>query len=344
MPDSPHVEKLLFAAGLSISDTDSLEKRNFTTLHRIVLGLSSVNLESYLETSTSDLDARDSLGKTPLCWAASRPNVKVVETLLRFGASPSLGDNRSQTPLHYCAGSGTAEAMEMVLKAALDEARLRTRKWKRQSGANCSEPSPDFLSAIVDAPDSKGRTSLNFATRMDFPVHAKLLLSYGANLEAIDSVLDRTMLLSAVYWRSHNVLPILLANGARTDVLDARKASLLHYAANFGDLGTLEILRDFNIGFLDIDAVDDAGRTARTIFESRNDRCIEEDDVIRVRSAEAFRTILDRSKGVHTESSPVCSLTRGLDSSGEEGASNPSQNHSTAPLSPTVAETWSLER
>ncbi|KAG6989898.1 hypothetical protein G7Y79_00061g092850 [Physcia stellaris] len=179
---------------------------------------------------------------------------------------------------------------------------------------------------------------------MDFPVHAKLLISYGANLEAIDSVLDRTMLLSAVYWRSHNVLPILLANGARTDVLDARKASLLHYAANFGDLGTLEILRDFNIGALDVDALDDAGRTARTIFESRTDRCIEEDDVIRVRSAEAFRTILDRAKGVHAESSPVCSSTRPLDSSGGDEALNPSQNHSNAPLSPMVTETWSLER
>lgn len=342
MPDSRHVEKLLFAAGLSISDTDSLEKRNFTTLHRIVLGLSSVDLESYLETSTSDLDVRDSLGKTPLCWAASRPNVKVVQNLLRFGASPSLGDNRSQTPLHYCAGIGTAEAMEMVLKAALDEAKLR--EWKRQSGASCSEPSPDFLSAIVDAPDAKGRTSLNFATRMDFPVHAKLLISYGANLEAIDSVLDRTMLLSAVYWKSHKVLPILLESGARTDVLDARKASLLHYAANFGDLGTLEILQDFNIGFLEIDAVDDAGKTAWAIFESRNDRCIDEDDTIRVRSMEAFRKLLDRAKGAYTDSSPVYASTQGLEIFREERASSSGQKHSTAPLSPTVAQIWSLER
>lgn len=52
MPDSYEMEKLFFAAGLSMSDTDSLEKRNFTILHRIVLGFSSADLESYLETST----------------------------------------------------------------------------------------------------------------------------------------------------------------------------------------------------------------------------------------------------------------------------------------------------
>lgn len=73
--------------------------------------------------------------------------------------------------------------MEIVLKAALEEARLRAGKRKRQSGAYNSEPSPDFLSAIVDAPDSKGRTPLNFATRMNFPVHAELRTSYGANQE-----------------------------------------------------------------------------------------------------------------------------------------------------------------
>ena len=38
MPGSPELELLLTSAGLSLLDTDSLEERNFTTLHRIVLG------------------------------------------------------------------------------------------------------------------------------------------------------------------------------------------------------------------------------------------------------------------------------------------------------------------
>ena len=344
MPDSSEMERLLFAAGLSMSDTESLDKRDFTTLHRIVLGFSAVDLESYLQTSTSDLDMRDSLGKTPLCWAAARPNIKVVETLLRYGASPSLEDNRSQTPLHYCAGSGTPEAMSMVLQAALEEARLRARKWKRQSGANSSAPSPDFLSVIVDATDSKGRTPLNFATRMNFPIHAELLIFYGASLEAIDSVLDRTMLLSAIYWRSHKVLPILLANGARCDVFDARRASRLHYAAKFGDLLNLQILLAAQIGLLDVDAVDDTGQTAWTIFESRHERCIDEDDVVRLQSIELFRKLIDHAKGGSTDAPHVCAETQDRDEVCAVETSSSSQYASIAPLSSTVAQAWSLER
>ena len=344
MPESLEMEKLLYAAGLSMTDTDSLEKRNFTTLHRIVLGFSTIDLQSYLETSTNDLDICDSLGKTPLCWAAARPNVHIVETLLRYGASPSLGDHRSQTPLHYCAGSGTAEATELVLKAALEEAKLRTRKWKRQSVDDSPESTPNFLSAIVNAPDSKGRTPLNFATRMNFPQHARLLISYSADLEAIDSVLDRTMLLSAIYWRSHQVLPILLDSGANTNIFDARKASLLHYAAKFGDLTTLQILSQYNIGLLDVDSTDDAGNTAWAIFESRHERCIYEEDEVREQSMQAFQKILENAKGVPTDVPHVCTNIVDPDNSILGADALPSQGSTVTPLSPMTMRNRSQMR
>lgn len=338
------MEELLYAAGLSRSDNDSLEKRNFTALHRIVLGFSSLDLGSYLETSTSELDMRDSLGKTPLCWAASRPSSKTVETLINFGASPSLGDSRSQTPLHYCAGSGTSEATKLVLEAALEEAKLRARKWKRQSTSDTSDTSPDFFSAIVDAPDAKGRTPLNFAVRMDFPVHAELLISYGANLEAVDSVLNRTMLLSAIYWSSHQVLPLLLASGARTDVLDARKATLLHYAAKFGDLTTLKILSGFDIGALDVDATDDVGSTAWAIFESRHERCVYEDEAIRAESMLAFQKILDNVSGRHANIPHVCAETIDEIGSDHTGEFALEDEITVTPLSPKNAQGWGRDR
>ena len=344
MPDNPVMEKLLYAAGLSMSDHESLEKRRFTALHRIVLGFSSLSLESYLETSTSELDARDSLGKTPLCWAASRPDHRTVETLLKFGASPSLGDNRSQTPLHYCAGSGTSEATKLILEAALEEANLRTRKWHRQSSSSTPEPSPDFLSAIVDARDSKGRTPLNFAVRMNFPVHAELLISYGASLEAVDTVLDRTMLLSAVYWRSYQIVPVLLARGARTDVLDARKAGLLHYAARFGDSAILQILSNFDIGPLEVDATDDTGNTAWTIFESRHERCVSEDETTRTESMQAFQKITYLARGHHTPVPHVCTEIISEDGQ-EQGQSSPPRTEPTvAPLSSDLGQDWVPER
>lgn len=293
MPGSPELEFLLNSAGLSLSDTDSLEKRDFTTLHRIILGLSTIDLKSYLDTTTSELDVGDSLGKTPLCWAASRPDSTMVETLLAYGASPCIGDRRKQTPLHYSAGSGSPHSTRLILEAALEEAHQKASDWKRFNQSQDDNEQPDFLSEIVDARDSKGRTPLNFATRMNFPEHTRLLISAGANIECVDAVLDRTTLLSAIYWKSHEVISILLESGADADVLDARNASVLHYAARFGDLETLEILEKSDLGQLSIDATDDSGHTAWEIFESRHERCIAEEEEVRERSIEAFRKILE---------------------------------------------------
>ena len=169
---------------------------------------------------------------------------------------------------------------------------------------------------------------------------AELLLSYGANLEAVDTVLDRTMLLSAVYWRSHQIVPILLTRGARTDALDARKATLLHYAARFGDLTILQILSNFDIGPLDVDATDDTGNTAWTIFESRHDRCVSEDEVIRAKSMQAFQKILGLAKGHRSHVPHVCTEIVS-ENDQEQGHVPPHQPDPTiAPLFLKVAQDW----
>ena len=124
---------------------------------------------------------------------------------------------------------------------------------------------------------------------MNFPEHTKLLLSFSADTECFEAVLDRTTLLSAIYWNSHEVISILLESGARTDVLDSRNATLLHYAARFGDLETLACLSQAELGYLDVDARDDSGYTAWEIFDSRHERCTaEHDDGVMKDSLEAF--------------------------------------------------------
>ena len=306
MPGSAELETLLWSTGLSVNDTDSLEKRNFTPLHRIVLGLSSVRLDAYLDMTTSEIDKRDLLGKTPLCWAASRPDSRAVETLLRYGASPSLADHRKQTPLHYCAGSGTPQSMELVLKAAMNKAHQQASTWREGNRPDDFSDQPDFLGHIVDTRDSKGRTPLNFATRMDFPEHTQLLISYGADMECIDAVLDRTTLLCAIYWQSHKVLPILLESGACTDIVDSRHASILHYAARFGDLKALDILSKYDLGQLDINSRDDSGHIPWEIFASRHERCITEDEDTREKSVKLFSQILENATKHITRPAHVC--------------------------------------
>ena len=58
----------------------------------------------------------DEDGKTLLHWACdgSNPSLESTKTLLVLGADPNRGNRFNQTPLHYCAGNGTAAHREIA--------------------------------------------------------------------------------------------------------------------------------------------------------------------------------------------------------------------------------------
>lgn len=288
-PGEAFFEDFLTTIGLSRHDTDTLYKRQFTNVHRIVLGLLHLDLDEYLTAAGEEIDRPDHSGKTPLCWATSRPDPSFVEILLRRGASLLISDRRKQTPLHYCAGSGNAMSMRMLLEAVKHHG---LSDFSAESGI----PVPDASLSIINAKDSKGRTPLNLATRMDFPIHAQLLISAGADMEAPDEPLHRTIVLTAIYWNSHTVLPILLENGARTDQRDAGNASILHYAARYANLKTLQCLSQHDLGKIDIDARDDGGLTALQVFGSSFDRVESESEQSHSSAEALFARILLRHK------------------------------------------------
>lgn len=98
--------------------------------------------------------------------------------------------------------------------------------------------------------------------------HVQLLINHGADLEA-----NRSILLNAIYWNSHNVLPALLARAAFRECRDARGATILHYIARFGDLATLKMMAKHDLGHIDTKATDSAGLTALDVFNSSDARC-----------------------------------------------------------------------
>ena len=277
------------ATGISPTDTDHLEKRGFTRLHHIVLGLTTLDLKTYLDASNSDIDDQDYAGKTPLCWAASRPDTNTVKILLDYGANPVLGDRRGQTPLHYCAGSGTAESLALVAEEIVKCAR-RASSLSMASSTGTADLNTGLY---VDVKDIKGRTPLNFAVRMNFHKHTEVLLKYGAALEMRDSTSPhRTPLLHAVYWNSHNILPLLLQAGCDITYVDGDGYSLLHYAAKFGDYQTLRILSQSLNGKLDIEKRNKDGQTALDVFAAGNGRCVCEDAAAGARSRKVFEALL----------------------------------------------------
>lgn len=77
-------------------------------------------LESFLPTNYALINSRDSLGRTPLMYAALNGNFLVVQTLLRDGANVNLQDREGMSALHLAVQQGYTVVAEDLLKAGAD--------------------------------------------------------------------------------------------------------------------------------------------------------------------------------------------------------------------------------
>ncbi|RDW79059.1 ankyrin repeat domain-containing protein [Aspergillus mulundensis] len=69
-----------------------------------------------------DVDMVDSLGRSPLSWAAAEGHKSLVELLLRYeAAAPDLKDASGQTPLSWAAKTGHSDVVEVLVNYAADK-------------------------------------------------------------------------------------------------------------------------------------------------------------------------------------------------------------------------------
>ena len=108
------------------------------------------------------LETRDALGYTPLLRAADQANPKILTLLLEAGADLAAADNSGSSALHLAAESGSAESLELLLKAGAT----------RRPG--------------VDVKDRFGVTALALAAMRGHAEAARVLVAYGASPHAED--------------------------------------------------------------------------------------------------------------------------------------------------------------
>lgn len=83
--------------------------------------------------------------------------------------------------------------------------------------------------------------AIHFAARTNNVAHAGLLLRYGANPNHPDSF-NRPPLFIAMHWDHCEIVRLLLRHGARLDMVDDGKMTVLHYAARYSNAPTLRLL------------------------------------------------------------------------------------------------------
>lgn len=80
-------------------DQVSYGDRQFSPIHKSLMGLCPIKLIDQLATSTTAIDDKDDRGRTTLYWACLRGDRDAVETLLFYQADPNRACEKGETPL-----------------------------------------------------------------------------------------------------------------------------------------------------------------------------------------------------------------------------------------------------
>lgn len=190
---------------------------HLTALHlAAIFGLNYVSLN--LINHGSDVNAADSLGRTPLSWAAIKGHDTLATTLLSSGADPCHRDGDGRTPLSLAVIDDHLAVVDNLLQQGADPntqdiyghtpLSLAASTGREQSARL-------LLAAGVDpnSTDTMGRTPLSWAASGDHVGCIDILLRNGAVLESRD-VYANTPLAWATMNGCHEAVQLLLDRGA----------------------------------------------------------------------------------------------------------------------------------
>jgi len=139
-----------------------------------------------------DIEARDRDRWTALLQAAASGNKENVEALINKGASVNVKDNVEMTPLHWAVRENfTPELVDLLINHgaelnARDHTGMTPLHWAVASDAGAVEMLVD-RGVNIDAKNDAGETSLMFAIRQGDVRIAAYLISQGASLEATNN-------------------------------------------------------------------------------------------------------------------------------------------------------------
>ena len=107
-----------------------------------------------------DINSQDQKGMTSLMKATMNNHVRIVSTLLEFGANPRLSNLKGETALHMACMNENFAICQQLLVAMCD----------------------------INAKDPQGRTPLMYAVRFNKKVDiVQLLIQKGACLATVDN-------------------------------------------------------------------------------------------------------------------------------------------------------------
>lgn len=255
-------------------DTDYLQTRGFTVLHKIVLGLVPKQLELELAYCTKDINTVDSSGRTCVSWAAERNDQDKLQTLLAYHADPHIPDNRGSTPFLFVRN---IECCKILLDygAKIDDKNrfgwTAIHQICRNNGSLALLKMLHKAGADINAIDYSGETPLANAVYRRYTHLAKYLIDNGADLEIANSSLDAPIQF-AIMSNAHEILTKLIDHGVNLTKTNIQNKTILHHAAQYADMKTLSILKHADVHDISISTLDMRDMSALDYLKDNHNR------------------------------------------------------------------------
>jgi ankyrin repeat protein len=259
------------------SDTECLERWNFTTIHKIVLGLSGKDLELELESSTAEIDITDSNGRTAVSFAAERSDLTALSLLLRYGASPVIASPAQGSPLHFAAVAINPRGIDILLEHGAEIDCLTSYSQTPLHYAAAYSSSERHARALLAAganpncKDLDSMTPLHWTAISGNDAVAKVILDHGGNVDDTD-ILGDCALSQSIRANKHEIISLLLRQAPNLGFILKNGQTILHIIAADADLETMYLLQGLNFSGIDTSIVADDGQTALQVFQTRANR------------------------------------------------------------------------
>jgi cytohesin len=187
-------------------------------------------------------------GLSALMAAARNGNHGAVELLLAEGASPDMTDSEGRSALHFAAESGGPKVLRLLLAAGADPD-VDSARGDTALGAAAAAGQLGAVRILLEAgadPNGigeKGPAPLHRATMSSHAEIVRALLSGGAKPDLTDWKTGNTALMLAANRGFLDVVHLLLAHGARIDIVAKDGWTALQAAEMIGDEEIAALLR-----------------------------------------------------------------------------------------------------
>ena len=238
--------------------------KELSLLHCAVQG-GNTSIINKLSSLGLDIDSRSGgFNHTPLMCAAADGKQNAFEMLIQNGADPSLKDVFHNNLLHFAAQGGDMSIINKLLSFGLD---VDSRSLPGEMHAAADDRQSAFETLIQNGADpflkdNDGSSLLHHAANGGNTSIIDKLLSLGLDVDSRSSYSSSTPLMYAAEWPQQRAFQMLIQNGADPFLKDKDGSSLLHCAAQGGNISIINEL--LSLG-LQIDSKDLSGKTPSTI-------------------------------------------------------------------------------